>query len=118
MKINPKNYVCSICGKRNLKLWRPIMDTDPLICAECAEKRQTPRESLPKWKVNKDGEVPSYDDLGPTDQLIVDLSDVSPSYKSVSTSMVPAKPNEKEGFWAYGSAPEEVHKWWDELPTR
>lgn len=44
MKIKTENYVCSICGKRNVKLWRPYMDTTPLICAECAEKRQTPYE--------------------------------------------------------------------------
>ena len=44
MKIKTENYVCSICGKRNVKLWRPYMDTSPLICAECAEKRQESRE--------------------------------------------------------------------------
>ena len=75
MKIKTDNYVCSICGKRNVKLWRPYMDTAPLICAEYAEERQSPREyeekvwskvgeerfsgkltgkrlPLPKWKVN------------------------------------------------------------------
>ena len=81
MKIKTDNYVCSICGKRNVKLWRPYMGTEPLICAECAEKRQSPREyreevwetnkqlesctltitshPLPNWKVNKKGKIPT-----------------------------------------------------------
>lgn len=148
MKIKTENYVCSICGKRNVKLWRPYMDTTPLICAECAEKRQTPYEyeetiwqkedtgwytgkftgkklPLPKWKVDEKGKVPSYQGPGPdgeprsmTDQLIVDLSDVSTSYTSGSTSMVPACPDEDGEFWGYTSVPEENCKWWEELPTR
>lgn len=148
MKIKTENYVCSICGKRNVKLWRPYMDTTPLICAECAEKRQTPYEyeetiwqkedngwytgkftgkklSLPKWEVDEKGKVPSYQGPGPdgeprsmTDQLIVDLSDVSTSYTSGSTSMVPACPDEDGEFWGYTSVPEENCKWWEELPTR
>ena len=148
MKVKTENYVCSICGKRNVKLWRPYMDTTPLICAECAEKRQTPYEyeetiwqkedngwytgkftgkklPLPKWKVDEKGEVPSYQGPGPdgeprfmTNQLIVDLSDVSTSYTSGSTSMVPACPDEDGEFWGHTSVPEENCKWWEELPTR
>ena len=148
MKIKTENYVCSICGKRDVKLWRPYMDTEPLVCAECAEKRQTPQEyeetiwhkeedgshtgtftgkklPLPKWKVDEKGKVPSYFGPGPdgetkcvTDQLIVDLSDVSTSYTSGSTTMIPASPDEDGEFWGYTSVPEEVCKWWEELPTR
>lgn len=148
MKIKTENYVCSICGKRNVKLWRPYMGTSPLICAECAEERQTPQEydetiwnkeadgfytgtvtdkklPLPKWKVNENGKVPSYFGPGPegapesmTDQLIVNLADVSTSYSSGSTSMVPAAPDADGDFWGYTSVPEEVCKWWEELPTR
>lgn len=83
MEIKTDNYVCSICGKRNVKLWRPHTNTAPLICAECAEKQQTPRSypeiticffkkegrlsyeeftgkiiSLPEWEVNEEGEIP------------------------------------------------------------
>lgn len=147
MKINTDNYVC-ICEKRNVKLWRPYMGTEPLICAECAEKRQLPREyeetilkkenngsytgeftgkklPLTEWKVNEKGKIPT--DMGPapeeqpvpmTDQLSIDLSDVSTAYSSGSTSMVPACPFEDVGFWGYTSVPEEVCKWWEELPTR
>lgn len=34
-----ENYSCSLCGKTNVKLWRPYGHASPLICAECAEKR-------------------------------------------------------------------------------
>lgn len=148
MKIKTDNYVCSICGKRNVKLWRPYMGTAPLICAECAEKRQSPQEyeetiwkkssekfytgkftgkklSLPKWKVNEAGKVPSYNGPGPegmpecmTDHLLVDLSDVSTSYTSGNTDLIPACPDEDGVFWGYTSVPEENCKWWEELPTR
>ena len=149
MKIKTNNYVCSICGKRNVKLWRPYGYGAPLICAECAEKRQTPREyekkiwhrlgkdrfcgkftgeklPLPKWKVNENGKIPT--NMGPapkgmtiipmTDQLLVDLSDVSIEYSPGSTSMIPACPNEDGYFWSYTVVPEENCKWWEELPTR
>lgn len=142
-------YVCSICGKKNVKLWRPYGDSAPLICAECAEKRQTPREyretiwtkvgedhfsgkftgekfPLPKWKVNQEGKIPT--DIGPvleemkipmTDQLIVDISDVSKAYSSGSTTMIPAcLTDEEDNFWCYTVVPEEACKCWDELPTR
>ena len=124
MKIKTDNYVCSICGKRKVKLWRPYMDTGPLVCAECAEKRQVPQEyeeviwkresgdcyigkttgkkiPLSKWKVDEKGCVPSYDGPGPkgkkpitTDQLIVNLTDVSKVYTSGNTNMIPACPDE------------------------
>lgn len=149
MKIKTDNYVCSICGKRNVKLWRPYMDITPLICAECAEERQSSREyeekiwskegearfsgiftgrrqPLPKWKVNEKGKIPT--DMGPvpegmtmipmTDQLLVNMSDVSAAYSSGRTSMIPACPDEDGNFWGYTSVPEENCKWWEELPTR
>ncbi len=148
MKINTENYQCCVCGKRNVKLWRPYMDSAPLICAKCAEKRQTPWQydeviwqkegedryvgtftkkklPLPKWEVDEKGNVPSYLGPGPdgenrekTDQLIVDLSDVSKSYRSGSTTMIPACPDESGDFWNYTCVPKEVCKWWEKLPTK
>lgn len=143
-------YVCSICGKKNVKLWRPYGDSAPLICAGCAEKRQSPRKymekvwskvgeerfsgeytgrelPLPKWEVNEKGKIPT--NMGPapegmtmipmTDQLSVDLSDVSKAYPSGSTTMIPAcLTAEEDNFWCYTVVPEDVCKWWEELPTR
>lgn len=107
MKIKTDNYVCSICRKRNVKLWRPYMDTR-LICAECAEKRQSPHEH-----VEKIGQP-----IPMTHQLLVDLSDISIVYSSGKTFIIPACPDDKGNFWAYTSVPEENYKWWEQLPTR
>ena len=145
--IMKKPYECSICGKQNVKLWRPYMGTEPLICATCAEERQSPKEydeciwkmkgdhyvgtpterklPLPKWKVNAEGKVPSYFGPGPdglpmemTDQLIVNLKDVSQAYSSGETAMIPAVPDEDGDYWGYTSVPEDRCKWWNELPTK
>ena len=141
-----KNYVCFLCGRRNVKLWRPYSRTAPLICAECAEKRQTPRKYeekiwrkrgnswyegiptgkkllLPKWRVDKNGKIPSCYGPGPvgqpeclTDKLIINLADI---LSAGCTSMVPACPSEDDGeFWGYPFIPEDLYKWWAELPTR
>lgn len=78
------NYVCSICGKSNVKLWRPCSMVYPLICAQCAEDHQISRTchnielndkptiagyyvgiktsngiSLPDWQVNEYGCISS-----------------------------------------------------------
>lgn len=137
-----KNYVCSICGKEHVKLWRPYMYCEPLVCAECAEKHQTSREysetiwekkgdcykgtftgkklPLPKWKVNEEGRVPSYDGPGPegvpprmTDQLIVCLPD-----ETCTTNLIPAVPHGENSFWGYTSVTDDAVKWWQELSTR
>lgn len=151
MKIKTDNYVCSICGKRNVKLWCPHIgirgELQLLICAECAEKRQSLREfreevwktnnicesytftamthPLPKWKVNKKGKIPTAEasvfdgrPLPMTDKLWVDLSDISTAYPG-ATLMMPACPDEKGFFWDYDtSVPEKSRKWWKKLPTR
>lgn len=144
-----KDYACSICGKQHVKLWRPYNGTSPLICASCAEERQSPREyeectwecvswlghhvstptgkmlPLPKWTVNEKGKIPSTDGFDPygeylamTDQIIVNLCDVSENYSSGETTMVPAVPYNNDLFWGYTSVPESLCNWWEELPTR
>ncbi len=51
----PESYVCAICGTTKVKLWRPYMDTEPLICAKCAEERQAPHEYsvIASWTPSK-----------------------------------------------------------------
>lgn len=142
------SYACSICGKEHVKLWRPYGGTEPLICATCAEERQTPQEyreciwgKLPdgnykgtftgnmipmeRWKVNEDGQIPSCSGPGPdgktfqmTDQLKVNLKDVSKIYKSGHTNMIPAVPDAGGDFWCYSAVPDKFCKWWYNLPTR
>lgn len=141
-------YSCSVCKREGIKLWRPYGDVKPLICATCAEERQSPQEydeciweekpdgtwvgtptgkklPLEKWNVDEKGCIPygiGHDGLplSMTDQLIVDLSTVSESYTSGSTTMLPAVPDpeQDDDFWAYTSVPEDRCKWWEELPTR
>ena len=125
MKIKTENYVCSICGRRGVKLWHPFLDISPLLCAECAEKRQTPLIAYKKrWKVDEDGRVPSYIVFNVlsenmTNRLYVDLSEVSGSvFSSKCTSMVPAYPKEDGYFYCYNREPEELRNWWNSLPTR
>lgn len=75
-----KNYKCIFCSRTGIKLWHPINDVSPKICARCAQSRQSDmtyneyvwdrykREAhltgrklpLEKWEVNENGEVPSY----------------------------------------------------------
>lgn len=149
MNEKTNNYKCAICGREHVKLWRPYMDTAPLICATCAEERQSPKTysevvwkknklkdsyigtptkkkiPLPKWIVDDNGKVPSYDGPGPdgtkeikTDQLIIDLSNEYESYSSKNTTMIPAVPYENNNFWGYTSVPEDLCEWWRTLPTR
>ena len=142
-----KEYSCSLCGRKHVKLWRPYMDIEPLICASCAEKLQVPRTydeqewssdgehfigtptgkklPLPKWTVDKEGLVPSYHGPLPkecevdnrTDQLIVNLKDVHESYSSGETTLVPAIPDNAGTFWGYTSVPEYAVKRWQNWPT-
>lgn len=35
-----ESNVCSVCGKKIVKLWRLYGDSDTLICAECEEERE------------------------------------------------------------------------------
>lgn len=142
------NYSCACCGRKNVKLWRPYGYSSPLICAACAEKKQSVRKckevvwkkdgdrlngehtgkiiTLPKWEVDRDGLIPANIDLGPdgmpvlyTDQLVVNLQDVSDEYTSNShTSVIPAVPDEDGNFWCYTTVPEDKVAWWKNLPTK
>ena len=144
---NMKDYVCAVCGKEHVKLWRPYTGAEPLICAVCAEERQVPREydecvwgekadfyigtptgrklPLDKWTINEKGEIPSHHGPGPdgtpmdmTDQLEVNLRDVPNSGFYDEMTLVPAVHNGNGIFYPYASVPEERCKWWESLPTR
>lgn len=112
-----KNYNCSFCDRTAIKLWHPMNDVAPLICARCAEKRQSAltyneykwsknkheahltgkKVPLERWSVNNKGEVPSYS--GPdanglpfsyTTTLVVDLNE---------EKMVPFVPADDDVSW-------------------
>ena len=98
------NYVCTFCGKKKVKLWRPSIAPFPLVCAKCAEKRPPIENPL-------DGSFP--------DLILMDLSKDYSSilFRSGTTVMVPAYPAGNGVFWKHYVAPDEVMNWWNELPT-
>lgn len=69
-------YRCAICGRSNVKLWRPYLDTKPIICTKCAEER------LIYKKYNRIH----------TDQIFINLEDledgIDPEYAG-GTTMIP-----------------------------
>ena len=142
-----KPYVCAMCGNKNVKLWRPYMFVEPLICASCAEKNQVPRTypvlkwvekdgervgittgektTLPRWEVDKDGRIPSeqgYDEVNNsfimTDQLQVDIHKHFPMQNIGITTLIPAILDEDGDYWGYTSAPDDALKKWKDLPTK
>ena len=137
-------YECSFCGKNGRKLWKPLIKKEPLICAKCAEKRQTQiiylqrayakigdkyvvtgtkgKAILPKWKVDKNGQVPSYDEpsIEGTPKVMVDNLQITVKYengKIKNYNMFPAVLNKKGGFYRYESIPDKDYDAWEELPT-
>ena len=142
-----KIYKCWICKKEGVKLWRPYMDTEPLICAKCAEERQTEREyeekswskqgeifvgtptgkmhQLPKWEVNGKGKIPTGEGLVPdgtesentTNMLEIKFLPNDRVYYTYRVSMVPALPDGKGDYISYLAMPPEEYKKWEELPN-
>ena len=117
-----KKYECSFCNKTGVKLWHPIEENAPLICAKCAEIRQSKmlyneyvwsrdkksahltgkKKVLPIWKVTKEGDVPSY--AGPN-------ADGKP-FSYTTTLIVDIEDREKIAF-----IPADESVSWSELPT-
>ncbi len=142
MKIEPKDYTCSLCGKGGRKLWRPCYEKTPLICAECAEKRRAPGayevsswisknidgaklfkswkevRRYPKWTVDDEGMVP-INSGDKTDMLVIKLKKGHSIFHPAKRIMiVPALPTDDGRFWAYSMGTAEVIEWWKSLPTR
>lgn len=136
-------YVCCYCGEKEVKLWRPFGEDCPLICAECAQKRQSkceyPEYSFsknnegayqatptgntftdPKWEIDDNGTIPTYEKsatsneaTGRTDQLIVDLS-----REAIHVTLIPAVSDKYGNFYTYANITTEAYKKWLQLPTR
>lgn len=135
------NYRCSICGKKHVKLWRPF-DGTKLICARCAERKQVhdlqyvyvmktssdekstiPKKvkvSIPKWKIDENGNIPFYFDSSfgdivhnKTNSFYVKLNNRQ------ATLLVPAI-LVAEGVFLGGfiSPKNELYRKWQNLPTR
>ena len=143
---NSTDYKCAICGKKHVKLWRPWGYNGPLICAICAEARQTLREceelkwelkngqyvgnhtgktiKLEKWIVDENGCIPTTLGLpvktlpsATTNVLKVNISDIDSSFGSGGTSYVPAVMDE-HGVCFTIPLSSKNYDWWKNLPTR
>lgn len=141
-----KNYKCTACGKENVKLWRPWGYSGPLLCAECAESRQIPREcqelkwelknnlwvgsytgktiTMDKWHIDEKGFIPTTLSVpnkalpsAKTNKLIIDISDIDPSFGSGKVSFVPAVFDD-DGSCFRIPLPSTNYNWWKNLPTR
>ena len=117
-------YECSFCKATNVKLWRPFGYAAPLICAKCAEQKQSPYKSQleqeerilprPRWFVSDSGFIKSYHDKTQlSHRLIVDLDD---SRKFMD--MIPAVPANNGEFWGYIPVPQEELEKWEQLPNQ
>lgn len=96
----PPNYVCIVCGVKNVKLWREYMtcvDYAHLHCARCAALET--KEDISD--INADGiRTGKY---SRTDQIGI---------------YVPAVPTITENsYWGYTSIPEDGVLWWKNLLT-
>ena len=139
----PGEYQCSICGKRNVKLWWPEELERPFfVCADCCEKLQSPcyrfkktgtnvhghdkfeaepTRMQPEWKINGEGCIPFYKQGVATEKmtsnLIINVSKYFPwAVFADEMKVVPVIwTNDPDEPW--GSAGED-DKEWTSLPTR
>ena len=134
----PSTYVCSICGRHGVKLWRPLRNSDLLVCASCAEKAQSGRayDEVMRWQGSDGEECITNRPTGRTIQMPCFSIDENgripvecspgrggswPMTDQLSTSygcLFPAVPREDGEFWGHYSLPDEGGKWWGKLPTR
>ena len=105
-----KEYKCSFCQQSMVKLWHPEGNSSPLICAKCAEARQSVRicneyvwsrdgkrakktgnKSICKrWEVDDEGQIPSPVCLSQNSSPIGKITDLLVDFDGVATKMVPA----------------------------
>lgn len=96
----PSLYSCSVCGAKNVKLWRNIvaLATDvELYCVDCAMKKDG-------VSVNVEDDGKYFDGYDYSDQF---------------NHSLPAVPTE-DGltYWQYTAVPYEGCVWWRDLPLR
>ncbi|MDD4375225.1 MAG: hypothetical protein PHR25_00355 [Clostridia bacterium] len=142
-----KNYECSICEKKGVKLWRPNGETNPLVCASCAEERQSSIKYLEQtWvkmgnhyvsgykeekllnhvcKIDEKGKVhlhneniPKKNQNGAVDDLIITFKENCNEKSTCITRMIPAVLNELGEILINKPIPRELYILWEKLPTR
>lgn len=97
--VAPENYLCSVCGWKNCKLWRQyqtFLNHIELMCVNCAKNDQEKFIAVNEDGTHEDGTFGTSSEIG---------------------WLVPAVPDEKnETFWGYTSIPQDGVTWWRRLP--
>jgi hypothetical protein len=97
-------YICHVCGKTEVKLWR--MAASSCVegyCSKCGMAQAGYPDTIDDAGKNAEG------DYGPSDQI----------YNSdQGANLVPWVINEHGDTWGYTSVPPEGCAWWKGLPTR
>ena len=93
----PFGYMCSMCGKTGVRLWREYntyFELQSLYCKKCAKRNQRRTLNAAWYK-----------------KLCVDMK------TDKIGNLVPAVPTEDgKTFWGYTSVPEDGCVWWNSLP--
>ena len=87
--MNDDDYKCSVCDKRDVKLWRQYQtfsENIKLLCMDCA--------ALDQNKNVDEIDISRCDQIG---------------------WLVPAIPTKDNSFWGYSSVPQEGCDWWHSL---
>jgi hypothetical protein len=96
----PPKYVCTVCGAKNVKLWREYMTCAEYVklhCARCAALVGNEDISNINNTGMRTGKYSQTDQIG---------------------NYIPAVPTETENsFWGYTSVPDAGVLWWRNLPT-
>ncbi len=97
-RATPSDYFCAHCHATGCKLWRETSFCAPeLLCVDCCVKSQK-KDFIFDEDGTHDGKYGRSDQIG---------------------WYVPCVPHDViEGYWGYGSVPDEGVRWWTELPLR
>ena len=99
-----ETYVCSVCKKRGVKLWRPSGTSGPLLCEKCARERKTSEGETVDNSLN----------------FHLNIKDIDDWFTEDSVLFVPAVQDRcafGSFFWSHDCIPKKLMKMWEELPT-
>ncbi|HAC55996.1 TPA: hypothetical protein DCF80_00700 [Candidatus Saccharibacteria bacterium] len=103
--VTPPSYVCGMCGKSGVKLWRTgstmSLDTVDLACADCAAGYES-------------------EDISTMDPVTGKymIRDLQMRCDQIGNYMPAVPTAENDAFWRYTCAPQEGIAWWYSLPLR
>lgn len=118
------NNRCSLCGRENVKLWRPFKVEEkpvPLICASCAEKNQLPysiKGKLEYWRIDKEGKIGKSGSLEKTFILRVTVPEKKKINSLEDLDWIPAYIDKEGKCYVNECIPVKFFEEWKNLETR